>query len=256
MNKESLKTVLMWIFLVLIPPIGIVYMWVTRKDYSNKKKGVLTVVFLVWLVILVLVGIFSFTAISNARKEQEAEAQKTQLEKDADELGIDNTFYQSIKKACTGSGMKASKVRLISANSYASFSKAEVEYEGYRFALEGNAKDTIDKVSYENEVFYENSKTINNVAIVVVTNEQWKAMVDDAEDSVYNRLKAPSTAEFPDKNKDNWKVIRDGVICKVYSYVDAENGFGAMIRTDFCVTYEWDPYFDDTPTFKSITFDD
>ena len=68
MNKESLKTVLMWIFLVLIPPIGIVYMWVTRKDYSNKKKGILTVVFLVWLVILVLVGIFSFTAISNARK--------------------------------------------------------------------------------------------------------------------------------------------------------------------------------------------
>jgi hypothetical protein len=48
-------------------------------------------------------------------------------------------------------------------------------------------------------------------------------------------LKAPSTAEFPDgiTQHDQWKFSRDQGISEVSSYVDSQNSFGAMIRTNF-----------------------
>lgn len=51
------------------------------------------------------------------------------------------------------------------------------------------------------------------------------------EDWVKDRLKAPSTADFPTLPL---KVVKEGNDkYLVYSYVDAQNGFGAMIRTKF-----------------------
>lgn len=52
---------------------------------------------------------------------------------------------------------------------------------------------------------------------------------------VKDRLKAPSTAEFPMWTEDNCKVDHNGGQWIVYSYVDAQNGFGAMIRSEYVV---------------------
>lgn len=30
---------LLWVLLVLFPPIGIIYMWVKKKDFPQKKKS-------------------------------------------------------------------------------------------------------------------------------------------------------------------------------------------------------------------------
>lgn len=30
---------LLWVLLVLFPPIGIIYMWVKKKDFPQKKKN-------------------------------------------------------------------------------------------------------------------------------------------------------------------------------------------------------------------------
>jgi hypothetical protein len=51
------------------------------------------------------------------------------------------------------------------------------------------------------------------------------------EEFVKNRLKAPSTADFPFLDRT---VIPEGANTYIVrSYVDAQNGFGAMIRSDF-----------------------
>lgn len=58
---------------------------------------------------------------------------------------------------------------------------------------------------------------------------------------VKRNLKAPSTAEFP------WSPSSDGVTtlylgeCKhhIVAYVDAQNGFGAMIRSKYSVTLRY-----------------
>lgn len=41
-----------WLLLIFIPIIGIIVMWISRKDYSNKKKGILTIVFSLWFILV------------------------------------------------------------------------------------------------------------------------------------------------------------------------------------------------------------
>jgi hypothetical protein len=60
-----------------------------------------------------------------------------------------------------------------------------------------------------------------------------------AVDAVTSRLKAPSTAKFPDCGW-NWREYRIQVEPKevyVHGYVDAQNGFGAMLRSQFTVVF-------------------
>lgn len=53
-----------------------------------------------------------------------------------------------------------------------------------------------------------------------------------AESFVEKRLKAPSTADFASYSSSQVTEL-GGNKYKVVSYVDSENGFGAMIRTNF-----------------------
>lgn len=53
-EKEKLyqKQWLMWLLLVLTPPVGIVLMWITKKDFTTIKKVVITSISLVvWLIV-------------------------------------------------------------------------------------------------------------------------------------------------------------------------------------------------------------
>lgn len=57
--------------------------------------------------------------------------------------------------------------------------------------------------------------------------------VTTAEIAVKNRLKAPSTAKFPVYTQA--KVTHSGDVYTVVSYVDSQNGFGAILRSYFKV---------------------
>lgn len=60
--------------------------------------------------------------------------------------------------------------------------------------------------------------------------------MSDAENYVKQGLKAPSTADFPSQIlSGDWKVNRKDDVVTVSSYVDAQNSFGAMIRSNFIV---------------------
>lgn len=63
-----------------------------------------------------------------------------------------------------------------------------------------------------------------------------------AENYVEKGLKAPSTAKFPGKilERDEWTVGRTKDLLQVKSYVDSENGFGAMIRSEFVVQMDYE----------------
>ncbi len=55
------------------------------------------------------------------------------------------------------------------------------------------------------------------------------------QNGVKSILKSPSSAKFP--NITNWYIGKDKEKILVQSYVDAQNGFGAMIRNEFQVTF-------------------
>lgn len=58
---------------------------------------------------------------------------------------------------------------------------------------------------------------------------------------VKQNLKAPSTADFPIWSEENCKVTHSNNTWTVTSFVDAQNGFGAMIRTDYVAQMTYNP---------------
>lgn len=54
-----------------------------------------------------------------------------------------------------------------------------------------------------------------------------------AQKFVRQKLKAPATAQFPESTEANCQTTQAAGTWTVTSYVDAQNGFGAMIRTDY-----------------------
>lgn len=52
---------------------------------------------------------------------------------------------------------------------------------------------------------------------------------------VINRLKAPSTAKFPNITEARCVILSDNKTWKIFSYVDSQNSFGAMVRTKWYV---------------------
>ena len=79
------------------------------------------------------------------------------------------------------------------------------------------------------------------------------------EDDVSSYLKSPSSAEFPSPtfHLDEYSVSRDGDTWYVSSYVDAQNSFGATIRTNFTATYIWDgDWLNSVPIFSDVSFDE
>jgi hypothetical protein len=58
---------------------------------------------------------------------------------------------------------------------------------------------------------------------------------------VKENLKAPTTAEFPDWTEDNCRVSQSAGVWIVTSFVDSQNGFGAMIRSDYVAQMSYNP---------------
>lgn len=60
---------------------------------------------------------------------------------------------------------------------------------------------------------------------------------------VKRQLKAPSTAKFPYCSEAT--IVHDGNTWTVLSYVDAQNSFGAMLRSEFIAEMEYRPSSDE-----------
>jgi len=72
---------------------------------------------------------------------------------------------------------------------------------------------------------------------------------------VENNLKSPSTADFPSYNDPKVSVaILGDKEYRVNAYVDAQNAFGAMIRTTYHCVVKYK--YGDTWELISLTFDD
>ena len=80
MGKKK-RNVLMWMLLILLTPIGIIYMWVAKKEMGGKKKGILTAVFAVWFIFALTIGggweSADTETATTAKTPQKAESRET-----------------------------------------------------------------------------------------------------------------------------------------------------------------------------------
>ena len=111
---------------------------------------------------------------------------------------------------------------------------------GYRLSTE---LDNIGKVI----VYFDNEKLrqVKFSANYLYRNQQIEAVAQDfyvstdeatryqlnCQEAIKELLKAPSTAKFP--NMTEWGFKKEDGVVTVQSYVDAQNGFGAMLRSYF-----------------------
>lgn len=71
---------------------------------------------------------------------------------------------------------------------------------------------------------------------------------------VTQNLKAPTTAQFPDWTEENCITSQAGNHWTVTSFVDAQNGFGALIRSDYTARMTYQPERDGW-TLTGLTID-
>lgn len=62
------------------------------------------------------------------------------------------------------------------------------------------------------------------------------SLISECKKAIKEQLKAPSTADFPSFDYNFW-TVKDGIVIK--SYVDAQNSYGAQIRTHFQCNFDF-----------------
>ena len=94
----------------------------------------------------------------------------------------------------------------------------KVEYDAQK-KLKEEEKRKEERIKIEKEI----SETDNSVMVYQVT-----------KDYVKNNLKSPSSAKFPSMNYV--QIYKNGATYTVNGYVDAQNSFGATLRTKYTIT--------------------
>lgn len=119
--------------------------------------------------------------------------------------------------------------------------------KGYRAVADGSKiiiytseAGTIEDIKYVDKYLYRGGKVRSKLNYFVPTDEEIAKVQTVSMDVVKGILKSPTSATFP--SVLDWKFSKDRKggkeIFIAQSYVDAQNGLGAMIRSEFTITYE------------------
>lgn len=95
--------------------------------------------------------------------------------------------------------------------------------------------DKVSEIENSFSTVYKNGQKTDDISKVYISDQQKAAYQVAAKDAVSARLKSPSTAKFDIK-----QVIRYDNSVTVRGTVDAQNGFGAMVRGMFFVKIKAD----------------
>lgn len=119
-----------------------------------------------------------------------------------------------------------------------------ISASGIRTVMMLNSDGTLYYVSSGDITLFDEEKggALDNLQDYVLESGDDAKFMIAAQSYVEQGLKAPSTAKFPGTvlERDSWTVARHKNIVSVASYVDSQNGFGAMIRSNFLVQMSYD----------------
>ncbi|MEK5331561.1 hypothetical protein [Lysinibacillus sp. FSL W8-0992] len=94
-----------------------------------------------------------------------------------------------------------------------------------------NTDGSIYNIRYGDNDLYTKDKVISKLNEYIVTSMEKAQLQTRCEKALKSILKAPSTAKFA--GGSDWKIWKENGQTVVQSYVDSQNGFGAMIRSEF-----------------------
>lgn len=101
-----------------------------------------------------------------------------------------------------------------------------------------NKDGNLNLIRYADRTLFENGTVVTRLSDFMLGNSEKSNLQIRSQNSIKAILKAPSTADFP--NIREWYFGKDNGVITVQSYVDSQNDFGAMIRSEFQLIIEND----------------
>ena len=188
--------------------------------------------------------------------EKEKEKLNAEKKENAQKANVTVNAFDNMLAACEIIGIDYGKISNITAkDNWANGKRCAFDYSGYQFLVYFNQDETVNSINSGTIKFYENGKKVEDLKNRLITTDEKTQLKLWAEDNIKKILKSPSTAEFPGgflTPFEDWSFSKNGTTYTVSSYVDSQNGFGAMIRSQFTITYEWK---DGTGKVTSLIFD-
>lgn len=258
----------MWLMLFFVAPVGIFLLW-KYKRFNPKVRIILSIVFSVFFIFMMITA-----QIDEARKieSEKQEAIKIEAQKKADEEkkkiedekkrleelnkpsefeGITIGQKEKLKDFIQGEAKKSINKEGTFADTWKIFQEGELYTLMFSYITKERSVDVdnrfVASVNWDGISDKLEMENITSNPVIILGTDHFVKLTTIAEDAVKANLKAPSTAKFPGVilDADQWsfkatfKGTSDGnVLYQIQSYVDAQNSFGAMLRSNFVVTVE------------------
>ena len=218
--------------------------------------------FIAVCIVLLLGAVGSFFDSDESKPTKDNENSDATTEKKlskSEQFAVDNQISEKLAKTILS---VSSDIGIPSKDIY-SFEKIEdwangerytYGYNDTKFTVYINKYGSINSINSGTIKFYEDGSVIYKAKDRILSTEEKALVLSYSKDAVLANLKSPATAEFPGTilESDQWVVNKNKKTYKVSSYVDAQNSFGAMIRSNVLVEFSWNGDLDIAPTIVDV----
>lgn len=243
-KKWYQKTPVIILLIFAFFPLGLYLMW-KYTDWSKAIKAVISAV----VAIIALIAFIgdgakptatdsTTTTVSQTEKETVTTAEDKEVGAFTSISNLTNDEAKTIINDLKSVGVKeVEKVSVVGNQSDAvGGASFNISYKGYTVTLIVINKKT-DSIYSGDITLFENGKVVNDINDYIFDAADEGKFIYYAEEYVKQCLISPSTAEFPGLvlERNEWKVSRKKDVVTISSYVDSQNGFGAMLRSNFII---------------------
>ena len=226
------------------PSSSIQYQVEQKGNVTSQKKSKSN---LLLSIVFIAIFVFIIVAVSSLGKEDPSDFKDISQKYNVSE-NLAKSFISSVDKI----GLEPKDIEITDVteeNGQTSLNFTHKDYDDTFKAI--GDKNKINELRYSTFPLIENSELIGTIQEKSFTSEERIHMIAVVETYIQGILKSPKTAEFA--NPTEWKLWQDQSTGTIMGngYVDSENSFGAMIRSNFEFTFERGEDF----TLTSLTFD-
>lgn len=154
--------------------------------------------------------------------QEEAE----QVKKDFESVGINElTGFTEFE----GAGVEGMK----------SFKYTSKTVSGTLILTNDGTNYTTNYISSGDITLFDSSKggVLDNISRYYLSDDEKSLYLYQSEELIKQCLRSPSSADFPNWYSGSWQIGRRDDVITIVSYVDAQNAFGAMIRSKFVLQF-------------------
>lgn len=206
-----------------------------RPAYAKPRKNHKDVVFGIFLAAIICVAIAILILLMPIFNVKE-----TSIQRVADKYNLSQELEDDFLQKLDMIGLKENETDIIAVDRTEEGTVLTFENENYPYDFEATSADgkTFSDVKYFNSELIEDGNSVAALGKVAVNDEEIDDMIVQTRVIVKQCLVSPASAKFPTSTYWDFLVDQSNYVIVGRSYVDSQNSFGAMVRTDIKVRFE------------------